>query len=44
MHLSPTSKLGYLQNKGVSDVKRISIKRNDEIIDTNTYIFTFDRS
>ena len=34
----------YLQNQGVSDVKRISIKRNDEIIHTNTYIFTFDRS
>ena len=34
----------HLQNQGVSDVKRITIKRNDEIINTNTYIFTFNRS
>ena len=34
----------YLKPQGVSDVKRISIKRNDEIINTNTYIFTFSRS
>ena len=34
----------YLQNQGVSDVKRISIKRGDEIINTNTYIFTFNLS
>ena len=34
----------YLKPQGVSDVKRISIKRNDEIINTNTYIFTFNRS
>ena len=34
----------YLQNQGVSDVERISIKRGDEIINTNTYIFTFNLS
>ena len=34
----------YLKPQGVSDVKRISIKRNDEIINTNTYIFTFNKS
>ena len=34
----------YLQNQGVSEVKRISIKRGDEIINTNTYIFTFNLS
>ena len=31
-----------LKQQGVSDVRRISIKRNDQIINTNTYIFTFD--
>ena len=34
----------YLQSQGVSDIKRISIKRDGEIINTNTYIFTFNRS
>ena len=34
----------YLQNQGVSEDKRISIKRGDEIINTNTYIFTFNLS
>ena len=34
----------YLQSQGVSNVKRISIKRDGEIINTNTYIFTFNRS
>ena len=30
----------YLQQQGVTDVKRISIKRNEETINTNTYIFS----
>ena len=34
----------HLQNQGVTDIKRISIKRNDEIINTNTYIVTFNKS
>ena len=34
----------HLQNQGVIDIKRISIKRNDEIINTNTYIITFNKS
>ena len=34
----------HLQYQGVSDVKRITIKRNDDIINTNTYIFTFNTS
>ena len=33
----------YLQQQGVTDVKRISIKRNEEIINTNTYIFSFNK-
>ena len=33
-----------LQNQGVTDIKRISIKRNEETINTNTYIFTFNKS
>ena len=32
----------YLKNQAVSDVKRITIHRNQETINTNTYIFTFD--
>ena len=34
----------YLKNQGVSDVKRITINRNQETITTNTYIFTFNTS
>ena len=34
----------YLQSQGVLDVKRISIKRDGDIINTNTFIFTFNRS
>ena len=33
----------YLQQQGVTDVKRISIKRNEETINTNTYIFSFNK-
>ena len=32
-----------LSNQGVTDVRRISIKRNDESILTNTYIMTFNK-
>lgn len=32
-----------LADQGVTDVKRISIKRNGEVIQTNTYLLTFDR-
>ena len=32
----------YLKNQAVSDVKQITIHRNQETINTNTYIFTFD--
>ena len=32
-----------LQNQGVTDVKRISINRNQETIQTHTYIFTFNK-
>ena len=34
----------HLQNQGVTDIKKISVKRNDEIINTNTYIITFNKS
>ena len=34
----------HLANQGVTDIKRISIKRNEEIINTNTYILTFNKS
>ena len=33
-----------LANQGVTDIKRISIKRNEETINTNTYILTFNKS
>ena len=32
-----------LQDQGVIDVKRISINRNQETFQTNTYIFTFNK-
>lgn len=31
-----------LSNQGVSDVRRVSIRRNNEIIQTDTYILTFE--
>lgn len=34
--------LNELKNQGVTNVKRISIKKNDEVIYTNTYILTFN--
>ena len=34
----------HLQTQSVTDIKRISIKRNDEIININTYIVTFNKS
>ena len=34
----------HLANQGVTDIKRISIKRNEETINTNTYILTFNKS
>ena len=34
----------HLANQGVTDIKRISIKRNEETINTNTYIITFKKS
>ena len=34
----------HLANQGVTDIKRISIKRNEETIKTNTYIITFNKS
>ena len=30
-----------LKPKGVTDMKRVSIKRDDKIVNTNTYIMTF---
>ena len=35
--------LENLSSQGVSFVKRISVKRNDQIILTNTYILTFNK-
>ena len=32
----------YLKDQNVSDVKRITINRNQETVNTNTYIFTFN--
>ena len=32
-----------LKDQGVNNIKRISFKRNEDIIQTNTYIFTFER-
>ena len=32
-----------LKTQGVTDVRRVSFKRNDEMIPTNTYIMTFDK-
>ena len=34
----------HLANQGVTDIKQISIKRNEETINTNTYILTSNRS
>ena len=34
----------HLANQGVTDIKRISIKRNEETINTNTFILTFNKS
>ena len=34
----------HLANQGVTDIKRISITRNEETINTNTYIVTFNKS
>ncbi len=31
-----------LKPQGVTDVKKVSIKRDNEIIHTNTYIMTFE--
>lgn len=31
-----------IKKQNIIDIKRISIKKNDRIIDTNTYIMTFD--
>lgn len=31
-----------LEDQGVLDIKRITIKRNNEIIQTNTFIITFE--
>ena len=34
----------HLENQSVTNIKRISIKRNEETINTNTYILTFNKS